>query len=180
MKYVISDLHFNHGNIIEHCGRPFSCVEEMNEAMVEEWRKRVTDDDIVYVLGDVIGTESEIESDVWLSDLPGKSVLVAGNHDTLRPSIKVPVVESCTLSHDGVTFFCSHRPQPDFRGWQLHGHVHNNNIIEHPFIDDQRNLVNVSAEMVQYRPVSLDEIVYYIREHERFETLKSAESRTNR
>jgi len=35
MDYIISDLHLDHSNIIDHCDRPFGSVEEMNETLIE-------------------------------------------------------------------------------------------------------------------------------------------------
>lgn len=51
---------------------------------------------------------------------------------------------------------------PDFGGWTIHGHAHNNNIREYPFIDFIHRRVNVSTEMTGYRPVSLKAIYGYI------------------
>ena len=52
---------------------------------------------------------------------------------------------------------------PEFGGWTVHGHAHNNNIREYPFIGFIRRRVNVSTEMTGYRPVSLKTIIGYIK-----------------
>lgn len=54
MIYLTSDTHFSHANIIEYSKRPFANVDEMDEALVNNWNKVVTPKDIVYHLGDVI------------------------------------------------------------------------------------------------------------------------------
>lgn len=54
MVYFIADAHFGHANIIRYCGRPFESVEKMDAAMLENWRRRVREDDTVYVLGDLM------------------------------------------------------------------------------------------------------------------------------
>ena len=50
--FVISDLHLGHKNIIKLCDRPFKSLEEMDNVIINNWNKVVTDEDIVYVLGD--------------------------------------------------------------------------------------------------------------------------------
>ena len=52
MKYYISDLHFDHTNVIKFDNRPFKDVEEMNNALIHNWNSVVKKNDIVYVLGD--------------------------------------------------------------------------------------------------------------------------------
>ena len=54
MIYFTSDLHLGHANIIRHCNRPFSSVEEMDETLIRNWAKRVKANDTVYVLGDLM------------------------------------------------------------------------------------------------------------------------------
>lgn len=50
--YFTSDTHFYHSNIIGFCKRPFKNVEDMNETLIENWNRVVSQDDIVFHLGD--------------------------------------------------------------------------------------------------------------------------------
>lgn len=52
MIYFTSDLHFNHKRIIQSVGRPFANLEEMHNALVNNWNSVVNDDDTIYILGD--------------------------------------------------------------------------------------------------------------------------------
>lgn len=45
MIYFTSDLHLGHANIIRHCNRPFSSVEEMDDALIDNWNAKVTNAD---------------------------------------------------------------------------------------------------------------------------------------
>ena len=54
MVYFTSDLHLGHENVIKLCNRPFDSIEEMDEALIHNWNRKVTNRDTVYVLGDLI------------------------------------------------------------------------------------------------------------------------------
>ena len=53
MIYFTADLHFYHDNIIHLANRPYRNCKEMNEALVENWNRRICVNDEVYILGDV-------------------------------------------------------------------------------------------------------------------------------
>lgn len=62
MRYFIADTHFNHENIIKYCNRPFEDSKEMNEYIINKWNSVVTENDVVYHLGDVgFGSTEELE-----------------------------------------------------------------------------------------------------------------------
>ena len=54
MNYYISDLHIGHANAITLDKRPFKDLNEMNDAIFNNWNARVRTDDTVYILGDFI------------------------------------------------------------------------------------------------------------------------------
>ncbi|MBP3886841.1 MAG: metallophosphoesterase, partial [Cellulosilyticum sp.] len=82
--WVTSDTHFDHKNIIKYCNRPFRTVDEMNNAIWQNWNSVVDVDDIVYHLGDfALGPSDGYIRRVnnLLGVLNGKIYLVKGNHD---------------------------------------------------------------------------------------------------
>lgn len=87
MKYYISDLHLFHNRILEKFNRPFSSVEEMHEVIINNWKNKVKDDDTVYILGDV-GMYHAREIGNILNNLPGRKILVTGNHDFKKYSFE--------------------------------------------------------------------------------------------
>ena len=88
--FFTSDTHFFHTRIIKHVGRPFGSIEEMNEALINNWNRVVPKDGYVFHLGDFcIGKISEWNS--ILDKLKGNIYLVAGNHDL--PLINSPVMK---------------------------------------------------------------------------------------
>lgn len=53
MNFYTSDLHLGHANVIKFDNRPFANVDEMDQCIIIRWNERVSDDDTVFILGDV-------------------------------------------------------------------------------------------------------------------------------
>lgn len=80
--FFTSDTHFGHARIIDLCSRPFSSVEEMNEALIANWNSVVRPGDTVFHLGDFI--MGKFADNVRLIErLNGSINLVPGNHDRM-------------------------------------------------------------------------------------------------
>lgn len=157
--YVSSDHHFNHKNIIEYCDRNFRTVDEMNSVMIEKWNDVVNEDDAVIHVGDIAYTDSEETVEDYLNRLNGNITLIEGNHDSAVDisTISIPFAESMVIRKGKYRFFVTHRFEsvPDsWTEWIIHGHSHNNT----PFIRYDKNSVNVSVDVTDYKPVSLTKI----------------------
>lgn len=50
--FFTADTHFSHDSIIRFCDRPFRDTQDMDEALVANWNRRVGPDDTVFHLGD--------------------------------------------------------------------------------------------------------------------------------
>lgn len=81
MIWFTADLHFWHSRIIKHCQRPFTCVEEMNRTLINNWNSCVREDDTVYVLGDMFWCGRK-KAETIIKNLNGAKVLIKGNHDS--------------------------------------------------------------------------------------------------
>ena len=77
MIYFTSDLHFGHENCIRLCNRPFTSIEEMDELLIQNWNRKVTGNDKVYILGDFI-YRSKKPPEEYLRRLRGKNILSLG------------------------------------------------------------------------------------------------------
>lgn len=76
--WITSDLHFNHARIIGFCDRPFKDTEAMNSG-IRKLLMKVGEDDLLIIAGDLkMGEEINPEA---LHGLPGRKILVVGNHD---------------------------------------------------------------------------------------------------
>ena len=164
MKYYISDLHLFHNRILEKFNRPFSSVEEMHEMIINNWENKVKADDTVYILGDV-GMYHPKEIGNILNNLPGHKILITGNHDfkNIHSGSYKKVFDKITsyleIEDNGRNVILFHYPIEDWNGkyreyYHLHGHIHNNEDS----LSQKERRFNVSAEVVDYTPVSLDEL----------------------
>lgn len=167
MIYFISDTHFYHFNIIRYCNRPFKNMDEMNELIINNWNTYVTDEDTIYHLGDFsLSTEENLK--IIFNRLKGNKILIRGNHD--RKSVKFyeeigfKVLTHAPIILDEYKLMLSHVPLPDSKikeGYiNLHGHIHNKSINnDYPKnIYSNNKHINLSVDVTNFKPVSLDEI----------------------
>lgn len=176
--YFTSDQHFGHANILSYCNRPFSDVDEMNEALIDNWNSTVAPDDTVYVLGDLaLGSLSA--SLARTAELHGTKRLVPGNHDRPWEGHKKPshhaayeaagfdILPSQVTLDLGVEVLLCHFPyvgdshdtdrytsmRPiDVGGWLLHGHVHDS-------WKKRDRMINVGVDVWDFTPVHADELI---------------------
>lgn len=75
-----ADLHLGHANIIGFCDRPYDDVAAMNTDLLDRFAARVQPEDTLILLGDV--AMGRLDDTVpLLGLLPGRRILVPGNHD---------------------------------------------------------------------------------------------------
>jgi len=154
MNWLVSDTHFNHANIIRYCDRPFSSVDEMNQALVDNWNRVVEENDTVFFLGDLASGYRPLD---WLKMLNGHIVLIKGSHD------RFVAPKTLTLHSGGIDMLLIHNPADvpeSWKGWVVHGHKHNTV----PFFDPARKRVNVSVEVIDYTPTRVSRVMAMIRE----------------
>ena len=165
--FLISDTHFDHEKIIGYCRRPFRDVQQMNEQMARRWNKTVRPQDEVYFVGDLALGKNARRISKWLKRLNGNITIIRGDHD--NPESGVPLLESKKISRGGIEFLLVHDPEHanashNWRGWTIHGHHHNNDLEKYPLIHPENRTVNVSAELLNYTPLDIDQLVEKIKE----------------
>jgi calcineurin-like phosphoesterase family protein len=136
----------------------------MDGILLDRHYETVDSEDTLVHLGDVAMDMQDGRKTIERFEQLDGDLLIRGNHDVgLTPSeAPFPVVESCVLAHDDYEFYCTHRPEnvPDsWDGWAINDHRHNNDTEQFPFVAGQERRVNVSAELLDYRPVALDALV---------------------
>lgn len=167
--FFISDLHFGSERIIRLCHRPFENLEEEDAFIVAQWRKSVNEDDTVYILGDV--AEGDCERVVRiLKDLPGRKILVVGNHDeeeSIARYKEAGIFEAITpylkIHEEGKEIILFHYPMLDWEDRQfgsvlVYGHIHNKDLAEIKDYFKDKPCYNCGADVVGFTPRTLEEL----------------------
>jgi calcineurin-like phosphoesterase family protein len=150
--YVISDLHFGHENMAVHRG--FSSAEQQDEHIIQRWNSIIKKHDTVWILGDITMEKGNYKN---LALLKGYKKVVLGNHDLPQhiPEMLKYVNCVCGVYMKMKGLILSHFPvhPSELRGRiNIHGHNH---YVDVP---DER-YINVSAEMLDYTPVLISDLV---------------------
>lgn len=83
--FYTSDLHLRHHLVSKLRG--YSTSEEHDQDLLARWNKRVSQEDAVWILGDVtLGGIGKVAP--LLEQMQGKKHLVIGNHDRIHPLFK--------------------------------------------------------------------------------------------
>lgn len=169
--FFTSDTHFGHANIIRFCKRPFENVEEMNEVLIENWNKVVSDDDTVFHLGDFAFGGFPYWEAIRLR-LNGHINLILGNHCIHNVNRQNSerlgkmfdwVGEMLTIHINRRPIILSHYPlrcYPDGY-WNLFGHIHSGpnstskDVLENVFKSTQ---YDVGVDNNNFTPISYKQI----------------------
>lgn len=168
--FVTSDLHLGHFKILSFDApdgsplRPFSCLEEMHQAIQDRWNAKVHKKDNVYVLGDVAFSNTALR---LLEGFNGRKVLIAGNHDRLPAKLYLQYfddIRGAYFHHGGSTMLggliFTHIPvHPSglvghYRG-NVHGHLHAHQVTMDNGQADRR-FFNACLERNDFSPVPLE------------------------
>lgn len=174
MIHFTSDLHFGHKNVIHFCNRPYSSVEEMDDALIKNWNNNVGINDTVYSLGDMFFANiSRIEE--ILSQLNGNIVYVHGNHCNtvinqssriLQKKLMHSISSYKEIKIEGIPIILFHYGmrvwnKQHYGSWHLYGHSHGNLEPMGKSVD-----VGVDADFILghkvYRPYTYDEVKNYM------------------
>lgn len=167
MVYFIADTHFGHANVLKLCRRPFETIGQMNETLIENWNRRVTGRDTVYVIGDLFFRCEDPEA--ILRRLRGKKHLIVGNHDgswmcKVDAGKYFKTVERMSVVSDGAhALTLCHYPMLSWKReattYMIHGHLHANTDMDFwPLIAARENLLNAGVDVNGFQPVSFDEL----------------------
>ncbi|MFT6091849.1 metallophosphoesterase [Sulfitobacter sp.] len=161
-NWYTADLHFNHGNIISHCGRPFASVEEMDNHILQRLQCVNKEDDL-WVLGDFAFARNAA-SRRYVAEIfeaiPGRKHLIRGNHDH-KSTVKLPwasVQDLIEIKDQEQNLVLCHYPlvswnRERYGALHLFGHVHDE-------FKGYRGALNVGVDCCNFRPIKLREVQF--------------------
>lgn len=172
MKYYIGDTHFGHEQIIHYDHRPFDSVDEMDEALIANWNRKVTEKDHVYIIGDFTYHSCHMP-EYYLRQLRGHKHLIVGNHDKviLRDDNALAYFESVEYlghyrDHKRETVLC-HYPLMEWNGsrrdefhraWHIYAHIHARTGGIYDVIHERGQALNAGCMINGYEPCTLEEL----------------------
>ena len=160
--FFTSDTHFGSSRHLELSRRKFIDVTDMDLSLISNWNKTITNNDVVFHLGD-FGDYSILPKLNF-----GKMYLLKGNYEKddndfeitdNRVIVKDNSDKIFKFQLDGETIGCVHEPltvtkdSSDF-DFYLFGHIHEKGKVK-------RNGYNVGTDANNYAPVNIETIKFY-------------------
>lgn len=173
--FFSGDLHFFHKRIIELDELPYENVEEMNEAIIDNWNSKINTRDEAYILGDLgLGNFDEIMRCV--GRLKGHLHFIPGNHDHafmkkivfMRCFESIELIKELRIAHTykggrlKTHVVLCHYPLLDWdkrHYGAIHLHAHTHNIMK----DYDPKAINVGIAQNGMMPWSWPEIYAHAR-----------------
>ena len=170
--WLISDTHFGHDNVYKFTDdngnlcRQFSdpwvpgSTFDADALMVYWWQKLIAPGDKVYHLGDIA---IKRRATSIITRLPGRKVLVRGNHDIWKLSDWAKAFEDIRGTKKIGAYILTHYPIhpasiPHWCTAVIHGHTHNR-LMKLPNGENDSRFINVCVEHTGGKPVDFEDIV---------------------
>jgi len=132
--------------------------EEREDKLLKNWKEIIKNDDMVIHLGDFcFGGSTKMKE--LVSTLPGRKILVLGNHDNKPPLWYMERgFDFACYEFTWRNFIFTHKPIENTNGKiNVHGHLHQLNshhIEEYPWYNSE-NYFLVSMKDNNYKPINV-------------------------
>ena len=169
--WFTSDLHLGHDRDFCYGERGFENVDIHDYTIVQNFNSLVSEDDEVYILGDLLlgaGVERSLK---YISKLKGHKHLIIGNHDTINKIQKYQefcdindIDYATVIKYKKYSFYLSHYPtlcanyDDGKKIWNLHGHTHSKEKFS-----EFAQCYNVALDAHNNFPVEIESIIQDIK-----------------
>lgn len=176
-RWIVSDLHFDHANIIQYSNRPYNDITHMEVELIAGWNSVVAPEDVVYFLGDfAMGRHSFLRDKRLFDSLAGEKHMIIGNHDINFKTDLMDGNDRLKVTKDNAIeywekvgfksvslepiilddyFILSHAPINGLNNRQImaniHGHTHDVSLAG-------GNYFNACVENINYMPIDFEVI----------------------
>ncbi len=171
MKFYIADIHFGDQRVYDKCWKYniFQGLQDYKEKLVKNWNSAVTDNDEIYILGDIAEDNFVGVLDI-LKQLSGKKHLIVGNHDLLlleqykKSGLFESIQDNLLINDNGRVVHLSHYPLMDWMeynrgGYLIYGHIHNKHLSQVKNYYKDKKAYNAGCDVTGYMPRTLDELI---------------------
>ena len=171
--FFTSDSHFDDELAISYFSRPFHNVDEMNAVMVDRWNQVVTDQDVVYHLGDFTPGDFR-QFTKWAGQLNGNLRILPGNMDrvwiqefvesqnvqVIPPLISLAFSQLGPVGQPQVIVLCHYAmrvwERSNHGSWHLFGHTHGK-------LEGIGKSFDVGVDCTDFAPLSLERVAEKMR-----------------
>ena len=157
--YLTSDWHLGHRGISSKFRKEFKNDAHHDGYIYDMAHDTLTKRDVCIMVGDMSFTQEGLD---MISCLPGRKILVRGNHDTLPQESYNSVFDEIHGAYRYKNAFITHIPIHEselFRGFNVHGHCHMGGPREKRLGEHWRNYYNVILEYNDYKLVDWQDIM---------------------
>ena len=161
--YVTSDWHLGHSGIASRFRTNFGSDSHHDYTIVENAAEILTKRDTILMLGDMAFTVEGLE---MIDKLPGRKILIRGNHDILKQAQYNEVFDEIHGAYRYKGAFWTHipiHPMELFRGFNVHGHCHRGGPSQVRDGEDWHLYYNAILEFNDYRPVDVRQVYSRLR-----------------
>ena len=176
MIWFTSDLHIGHNKGFLYEPRGFKNIYDHDQAIIDNWNSVVKEEDLVYVLGDLMLNDNDYGRKIF-NQLVGQKIIIYGNHDTdarlnfyqeLRGVQEVKIADMIKigkhrfyLSHYPTYTACFDKKPLNKHLINLSGHTH----YKDKFFEDNPYIYNVALDAHDMKPVTYEEIIQDIQNY---------------
>ena len=177
-RFFTADFHLGSERVLQTSSRPFSTVEEMDNALIDACNSICSEEDVLYHIGDLFcfGSDGDFTgSQIRWPEVKKRFVPdilpLSGNHDENNGVKTIASSLRLTLGRRFKCVLC-HYPSYDPRSSEslipgdinICGHVHSFWPHKRFFIDKTRKIlnINVGVDVWDYKPISEVTLVNYI------------------
>lgn len=158
LVYVTSDWHLGHTGISNKFRNQFEDDHHHDHHIVETARSYLTKRDLLICVGDMAFTVEGMEK---IQSLPGRKILVRGNHDVLPEQWYRDTFEAVHGAWSYKGFWITHipiHPMELYRRPNIHGHCHAGGPAELQTGEKYDKYFNAILEFNDYKPVLFNNI----------------------